>query len=133
MIMSDPDRALATVGRLRELGVCISVDDFGTGYSSLSKLKRLPINELKIDRSFVSSLSHDENDLVIVRFTINLGHDLGLKVIAEGVEDELTLKRLAMLDCDLAQGYHLSQPLPAAEFTVWLMESSHQTARVMSA
>jgi diguanylate cyclase (GGDEF)-like protein len=133
MIMSDPDRALATVGRLRQLGVCISVDDFGTGYSSLSNLKRLPINELKIDRSFVSSLSHDESDLVIVRFTINLGHDLGLKVVAEGVEDELTLKRLAMLDCDLAQGHHLSEALPAAELAAWLVQAAGPAARVMSA
>ena len=116
MIMSDPDRALATVRRLRELGVRISVDDFGTGYSSLSNLKHLPINELKIDRSFVSSLVSDESDLIIVRSTINLGHDLGLDVIAEGVEDEMTLNRLKLLGCDLAQGYHLGRPLPGDAF-----------------
>ena len=118
MIMSDPDRALDTVTRLRELGVCISVDDFGTGYSSLSNLKRLPINELKIDRSFISSLPHDESDLIIVGSTINLGHDLRLNVVAEGVEDEITLKRLEKLGCDLAQGYYFGRPLPSEEFLV---------------
>jgi diguanylate cyclase (GGDEF)-like protein len=133
MILSDPDRALATVTRLRELGVCISVDDFGTGYSSLSNLKRLPITELKIDRSFVSSLSHDEGDLTIVRFTVDLGHDLGLKVIAEGVEDELTLKRLALLGCDLAQGHHVSHALPAEEFAAWLSRAADPAAKALSA
>ncbi len=116
MIMSDPDRALETVRHLRDLGTYVSVDDFGTGYSSLANLKRLPISELKIDRSFISSLPHDESDLIIVGSTINLGHDLGLKVIAEGVEDEITLKRLANLGCDLAQGYYFGRPLPAQEF-----------------
>jgi diguanylate cyclase (GGDEF)-like protein len=120
MIMSDPEGALATVIRLRDLGIRVAVDDFGTGYSSLAHLKRLPINELKIDRSFISPLLKDESDLIIVRSTINLGHDLGLRVIAEGVEDELTLKRLAMLGCDLAQGYHLSRPLPADQFDEWI-------------
>ncbi len=116
MIMSDPDRALETVTRLRDLGAHISVDDFGTGYSSLANLKRLPISELKIDRSFISSLPHDESDLIIVGSTINLGHDLRLQVIAEGVEDEITLKRLANLGCDMAQGYYFGRPLPSQEF-----------------
>ena len=120
MIMSDPGRALATVTRLSALGVGLSVDDFGTGYSSLANLKRLPIQELKIDRSFVSPMLVDESDLIIVRSTINLGHDLGLTVIAEGVEDEATLRRLALLGCDLAQGFHLSRPLPGDEFIDWM-------------
>jgi diguanylate cyclase (GGDEF)-like protein len=120
MLMSDPDRALATVVRLRELGIRVAVDDFGTGYSSLANLKQLPINELKIDRSFISPLLNDESDLIIVRSTINLGHDLGLQVIAEGVEDELTLKRLEMLGCDLAQGYYVSRPLAADAFDAWI-------------
>jgi diguanylate cyclase (GGDEF)-like protein len=124
MIMSDPERALAIVGRLSDLGVRLSVDDFGTGYSSLANLKRLPIDELKIDRSFVSPMMQDESDLIIVRSTINLGHDLGLKVIAEGVEDELTLKRLATLGCDLAQGYHLSRPLAPDAFTTWVADNA---------
>jgi diguanylate cyclase (GGDEF)-like protein len=123
MIMSDPERALVIVGRLSELGVRLSVDDFGTGYSSLANLKRLPIDELKIDRSFVSPMMQDESDLIIVRSTINLGHDLGLTVIAEGVEDELTLKRLATLGCDLAQGYHLSRPLAPDAFEAWVEQN----------
>ncbi len=124
MIMSDPDRAVATVTRLSNLGVRMSVDDFGTGYSSLANLRRLPIDELKIDRSFVSPMLSDESDLIIVRSTINLGHDLGLKIIAEGVEDADTLRRLAVLGCDLAQGYHLSRPLPPAAFDAWLHEAA---------
>jgi diguanylate cyclase (GGDEF)-like protein len=127
MLMSDPDRALATVVRLRELGIRVAVDDFGTGYSSLANLKRLPINELKIDRSFISPLLKDESDLIIVRSTINLGHDLGLTVIAEGVEDELTLKRLELLGCDLAQGYHLSRPLAADAFGEWIGRAEERT------
>ena len=128
MIMSDPERALVIVGRLSELGVRLSVDDFGTGYSSLANLKRLPIDELKIDRSFVSPMMQDESDLIIVRSTINLGHDLGLTVIAEGVEDELTLKRLATLGCDLAQGYHLSRPLAPDAFAAWVAANAPAAA-----
>ena len=124
MIMSDPDRALATVTRLSDLGVRMSVDDFGTGYSSLANLRRLPIDELKIDRSFVSPMLRDESDLIIVRSTINLGHDLGLKIIAEGVEDGATLRQLALLGCDLAQGYHLSRPMPADAFDTWLRNAT---------
>jgi diguanylate cyclase (GGDEF)-like protein len=123
MIMSDPDRALATVTRLSDLGVRMSVDDFGTGYSSLANLRKLPIDELKIDRSFVSPMLQDESDLIIVRSTINLGHDLGLRIIAEGVEDAETLDRLALLGCDLAQGFHVSRPMAADAFTEWLKES----------
>jgi diguanylate cyclase (GGDEF)-like protein len=120
MLMADPDRARTTVTGLSDLGVSISVDDFGTGYSSLANLRRLPIDELKIDRSFVTPMLRDESDLIIVRSTINLAHDLGLGIIAEGVEDQLTLARLAHLGCDLAQGFHLSKPLPAAEFAAWM-------------
>ncbi len=120
MIMSDPDRALATLARLSDLGVRISVDDFGTGYTSLQNLKRLPIDELKIDHSFVTPMLHDESSLIIVRSTINLGHDLGLRVIAEGVEDEPTLTRLSGLGCDLVQGFHVSEPLPARALDEWL-------------
>ena len=109
--MSDPDRSLFTLSRLSQLGVGLSVDDYGTGYSSLANLRRLPIDELKIDRSFVSPMLSDESDLIIVRSTINLGHDLGLKIVAEGVEDEATLHRLAGLGCDFAQGYHFRKPL----------------------
>jgi diguanylate cyclase (GGDEF)-like protein len=133
MIMSDPDRAVATVTRLSALGVRMSVDDFGTGYSSLANLRRLPIDDLKIDRSFVSPMLTDESDLIIVRSTINLGHDLGLKVIAEGVEDSDTLQRLALLGCDLAQGYHLSRPLPPSDFNRWLHDKSPLAPRSLAA
>jgi diguanylate cyclase (GGDEF)-like protein len=120
MIMSDPDRSVATLISLSGLGIRLSIDDFGTGYSSLGHLSRMPVNELKIDRSFVTPMLQDESNLIIVRSTINLGHDLGLEVVAEGVEDEPTLERLAELGCDRVQGYHISRPLPADAFTRWL-------------
>jgi diguanylate cyclase (GGDEF)-like protein len=120
MLMSDPERSLITLLALSKLGVGLSVDDYGTGYSSLANLRRLPIDELKIDRSFVSPMLSDESDLIIVRSTINLGHDLGLKVVAEGVEDEATLVRLAGLGCDYAQGYHFSKPLAPEAFREWI-------------
>jgi diguanylate cyclase (GGDEF)-like protein len=129
MIMSDPERAIATVLRLSELGVHLSVDDFGTGYSSLANLRQLPINELKIDRSFVTPMLQDESDLIIVRSTINLGHDLGLRIVAEGVEDERTLMRLALLGADLAQGYHLSKPLAPEAFSEWMGQAHTPLAR----
>jgi EAL domain-containing protein (putative c-di-GMP-specific phosphodiesterase class I) len=120
MLMSDPERAMATVMLLSELGVSLSVDDFGTGYSSLANLRKLPIDELKIDRSFVSPMLTDESDLIIVRSTINLAHDLGLKVIAEGVEDEATMRHLEHLGCDLVQGYYVSKPLAPTAFDEWI-------------
>ncbi len=120
MIMSDPERAMATVLELSRLGVHLSVDDFGTGYSSLANLRQLPISELKIDRSFVTPMLKDDSDLIIVRSTINLGHDLGLRIVAEGVEDERTLMRLALLGADMAQGFHLSKPLPPEAFGEWM-------------
>src|SRR6185437_5187928 len=131
MLMSDPDRSLVTLTRLNQLGVGLSVDDYGTGYSSLANLRRLPIDELKIDRSFVSPMLSDESDLIIVRSTINLGHDLGLKVVAEGVEDEATLHRLAGLGCDFAQGYHFSKPLAPDAFDEWIGLSADETTDVI--
>jgi EAL domain-containing protein (putative c-di-GMP-specific phosphodiesterase class I) len=97
------------------MGVSVAIDDFGTGYSSLSYLKQFPVQELKIDRAFVREIATDEDDLAIVRATIELGHALGLEVIAEGVEDEASYRILADLGCDAAQGYHLGRPQPAAE------------------
>ncbi|WP_249010015.1 bifunctional diguanylate cyclase/phosphodiesterase [Conexibacter sp. DBS9H8] len=120
MIMADPDLIMATIAKLHAIGVCLSVDDFGTGFSSLGYLKNLPIGELKIDRSFVSQMLSDESDLIIVRSTINLGHDLGLKVVAEGVEDAPTLLKLSALGCDLIQGYYISKPMPAPVFQAWM-------------
>jgi histidine ammonia-lyase len=104
--------------------VRLSVDDFGTGYTSLGYLKRLPINELKIDRSFVTSMTSSEEDAVIVRSTIDLGRNLGLRVVAEGVENAEVWDRLAALGCDAAQGYFMSRPVPAGELTSWLAELS---------
>jgi diguanylate cyclase (GGDEF)-like protein len=119
-IMADPELVAATTGRLEALGVRLSVDDFGTGFSSLAYLKNLPISELKIDRSFVSSMLSHESDLIIVRSTINLAHDLGLRVVAEGVEDAATLLALSNMGCDLIQGFHVSKPLPVDELTRWM-------------
>jgi diguanylate cyclase (GGDEF)-like protein len=123
MIMSDPERALATVAGLSALGIRLSIDDFGTGYSSLANLRRLPIDDLKLDRSFVTTMLEDESDLIIVRSTINLAHDLGLKIVAEGVEDAETLERLRFLGCDLAQGYHLGRPQSPEAFAEALSPS----------
>jgi EAL domain-containing protein (putative c-di-GMP-specific phosphodiesterase class I) len=130
MILSDPQRALATVESLSEIGVRFAVDDFGTGHSSLANLRRLPVHELKIDRSFVTPMLNEESDGVIVRSTVDLGHALGLKVIAEGVEDEITLARLEEIGCDRAQGYYFSKPIPPIDFMRWISryESDYQAA-----
>jgi diguanylate cyclase (GGDEF)-like protein len=125
MILSDPERALATVRELSDLGVRLAVDDFGTGHSSLANLRRLPVHELKIDRSFVTPMLSDESDMVIVRSTVELGHALGLRVIAEGVEDRDTLERLGSLGCDRAQGHYFSVPVPAEEFINWIPSYEH--------
>jgi diguanylate cyclase (GGDEF)-like protein/PAS domain S-box-containing protein len=123
-LMADAARALEVLERVRAMGVSVSIDDFGTGYSSLAYLKRLPVHELKIDRSFVATLATDDNDAAIVRSTVGLAHDLGLTVVAEGVEDQETWDVLTRLGCDVAQGYFISRPLPALAFGEWL-----QTAR----
>jgi diguanylate cyclase (GGDEF)-like protein len=113
MLMHDPVRARATLERLAAIGVRLSVDDFGTGYSSLAHLKRLPVDTLKIDKSFVLDMAENGADEAIVRSMIELAHNLGMRVVAEGVESAATWMRLAALGCDLAQGFHLSRPLPA--------------------
>ncbi len=116
-MMSDPDHVLETLIHFRSLGVDVAIDDFGTGYSSLSYLKRLPVNELKIDREFVKDMRHNKDDAVIVRSTIDLAHNLGMKVVAEGVEDGETLRLLTELNCDLAQGYHFGRPVEAGRIS----------------
>jgi diguanylate cyclase (GGDEF)-like protein len=118
-IMRDPTRSLAVLSELRNLGVRLAVDDFGTGYSSLSYLKHLPVTELKIDRSFVMQMRMDESDERIVQSTIDLSRNLGLRVVAEGVEDGETLTRLGEIGCHDAQGFYLSRPLPAEAFAAW--------------
>ena len=123
MMMGDPTRAMEVLARLNELGVGLSIDDFGTGYSSLNHLKELPINQIKIAQPFVTGMMADENSTVLVLSIIKLAHNLGLKVIAEGVENEETLNRLAAFDCDAAQGYLMAPPLAQAELTRWLSES----------
>ncbi len=122
-IMADPNLAMEVLTRLNAMGVGLSIDDFGTGYSSLAYLKRLPVDEIKIDKSFVIGMATDLNDAVIVRSTIDLAHNLGLKVIAEGVENEALYEKLSALDCDEAQGYYMSRPLPPPELTRWFSES----------
>ncbi len=102
----------------------VAVDDFGTGYASLGYLKRLPVDELKIDKSFVAGMGLDPKDLAIVRSTIGLGHELGLEVVAEGVEDGATWDLLARAGCDLVQGYYISQPVPAARLRHHLSRSN---------
>jgi diguanylate cyclase (GGDEF)-like protein len=123
MIMSNPMRATQILTRLNTMGIPLSIDDFGTGYSSLGYLKKLPVQKIKIDKSFIVGRIEDEDDNVIVQAIINMGHSLGLEVVAEGVEDQLTKDRLTALGCDLVQGYHICHPLPAGEMTSWLEES----------
>ncbi len=119
-ILDDPGRAIETLQRLSELGCKIAIDDYGTGYSSLAYLRRLPLNELKIDKSFVMGMVEDASDAVIVRSTIDLAHNMGLAVVAEGVEDEATLERLRALGCDMVQGFLLSRPMRADEVVAWM-------------
>ncbi len=119
-VMTDIHRALEVLNHLVAMGIHIAVDDFGTGYSSLAYLKRLPIDELKIDRSFVQHMATNQTDEMIVRSTVALAHHLGLQVVAEGVEDKGTWDLLARVGCDVIQGYYLSRPVPAAEFEQWL-------------
>lgn len=122
-VLDDPLRALANLQVLRQTGCALSIDDYGTGYSSLSYLRQMPVSEMKIDRSFVMHLLDNPNDEIIVRSTIELAHNMGLKVTAEGVESEGVLERLRLLGCDLAQGYLISKPIPAEALEKWFRES----------
>jgi EAL domain-containing protein (putative c-di-GMP-specific phosphodiesterase class I) len=122
--MIHPDRAMKTLTELHSMGVSISIDDFGTGYSWLGYLKRLPANEIKIDKAFVLDMATNRDDASIVRSVIDLGHNLGLRVVAEGVENEQTLDMLTDLGCDMAQGDYLSPPIPPEQFVSWLGERS---------
>src|SRR3954462_13084868 len=123
-IMADPAHALAIMSMLQSMGVRLSVDDFGTGYSSLTHLRELPIDEIKIDKSFVMGMITSDADAAIVRTVIDLAHNLGKQVCAEGVEDLETLQCLEEMGCDLAQGYFISHPVPAATLMAWLTENS---------
>ncbi len=120
VVMTDVERTLDILNRLSQLGIQISVDDYGTGYSSLAYLKRMPISELKIDRSFVMHMANSETDATIVQSTIAMAHSLGLKVVAEGIEDENVWNLLADFKCDMAQGYYMSRPLPSQDLENWV-------------
>ena len=115
-VMLDPKQALEVLTELHAMKVSLSIDDFGTGYSSLAYIKKLPVNTIKIDRSFVMDMTTDSNDAAIVRATIGMAHNLGLKVVAEGIETHDAWQMLAELACDIAQGYLISRPLPVEHF-----------------
>jgi diguanylate cyclase (GGDEF)-like protein len=119
-LMADPAMALLVSGELSAQGIALAIDDFGTGYSSLAYLKQLPVREIKIDKSFVTNMTTSRSDAVIVRSTVDLGHNLGLDVVAEGVEDERSLAELRALGCNLAQGYYLSPPVPPDQLVRWI-------------
>jgi EAL domain-containing protein (putative c-di-GMP-specific phosphodiesterase class I) len=119
-MLANPTRAKVVLNELHDLGLRLSIDDFGTGYSSLSYLRQLPVDEIKIDRSFVMGMGEEAGDAVIVRSTVDLGRNLGLEVVAEGVETLALWNTLRELGCNTAQGYFLSKPVSAEELTAWL-------------
>jgi diguanylate cyclase (GGDEF)-like protein len=123
LIMKEYEFAVDTLDVLRSLGITLSIDDFGTGYSSLAHLKKLPIDKIKIDKSFIDDITHDENDVEIAKAIIAMSHSLGLKVLAEGVETEAQLQILKKLKCEKYQGYYLSKPIPADQFEALLKAS----------
>jgi diguanylate cyclase (GGDEF)-like protein len=123
-VMTEPERGVEALARLAEMGFRLAIDDFGTGYSSFSYLKKMPVSTLKVDKSFVLGAARDENDAAIVRTSIALAHNLNMKIVAEGVEDELTLERLRQLGCDAAQGNFMSRALTSEELVEWLRHSS---------
>jgi diguanylate cyclase (GGDEF)-like protein len=132
-IMAEPARSIAILKALSSMGVQLAIDDFGIGYSSLSQLRRLPVNELKIDKSFVMNMELDSSDAVIVRSTVELGRSLGLEVVAEGVETDAIHRHLVDLGCNFAQGYHFSRPLPADKLIKWIQNSREEQERWMAA
>jgi EAL domain-containing protein (putative c-di-GMP-specific phosphodiesterase class I) len=129
-ILADPVRAAEVCGRLNELGIGLSLDDFGAGYSSLGYLKRLPVQEIKIDKSFILGMTEDENDEVIVRSTIDLARNLGLRVVAEGVETREVWDSLQSLGCDVAQGFFLGRPMPGHMLPEWFANFGNPSSLV---
>jgi EAL domain-containing protein (putative c-di-GMP-specific phosphodiesterase class I) len=127
-MMAESGRSIGVLSALSDIGLRLSIDDFGTGYSSLSHLKRLPIHEIKIDKSFVMNMEHDPNDTRIVNATIDLAGNLGLLVVAEGVEDAATAEHLRAMGCDLAQGFHYSRAIPGPQVTTLLERETLSTA-----
>jgi EAL domain-containing protein (putative c-di-GMP-specific phosphodiesterase class I) len=128
-LMADPERALNTLTRLGAMGVQMAIDDFGTGYSSLSYLTRLPAHQLKIDRAFVRNLGDETRQAAVVHSTIELGHTLGLEVVAEGVEDEATRELLSGLGCDRVQGFHVARPMPGRDVARWCAERGEPSGK----
>jgi diguanylate cyclase len=122
VLMKDADQALGQLTALRAQGLRIAVDDYGTGYSSLSYLQRLPVDDLKLDRAFVGACDTDPRSAAIVQSTVGLAHSLGLRIIAEGVENEAVFACLAEYGCDVAQGYGIARPADAERVTAWLRE-----------
>src|SRR6266511_5808123 len=132
-IMADPVHALQVLSRLNATGVQLAIDDFGTGYSSMAYLRNLPVHELKVDRTFVTHMTSNASDATIVRSTLNLGHNLGLRVVAEGVEDRATLLELDALGCDAIQGYYISKPMPADDLSRWRDQMPARVSATMPA
>jgi EAL domain-containing protein (putative c-di-GMP-specific phosphodiesterase class I) len=128
-LMADPRRVLVTLHRLDKLGVALSLDDFGTGYSSLQHLRRLPLAEVKIDRSFVLGMASDPDDAAVVSSIIDLARALGLRVVAEGVEDDQTRRMLLAAGCEVAQGWFYARPMPADDLLGWLVRYRPATLR----
>ncbi|HET9848957.1 MAG TPA: GGDEF domain-containing phosphodiesterase, partial [Candidatus Dormibacteraeota bacterium] len=127
--MSEPERVIQTIAPLQQAGIQFAIDDFGTGYSSLAYLQRLPVREIKIDRSFVGKMAGNAGSASIVQATVELGHRLGLDVVAEGIEDDKTYDLLLKSGCDTGQGYLISRPLPASQFADWLRDGAWIAAR----
>jgi EAL domain-containing protein (putative c-di-GMP-specific phosphodiesterase class I) len=123
----DAERSVAILTRLKGVGVQISIDDFGSGFSSLAQLRRMPFDEIKIDRPFVRGMLADPGDMALVRSAVDLGHNFGLRVVAEGAEDEATLAELTRLGCDLAQGHAVSQALAPAALREWWLQHPRGT------
>jgi len=131
-VMADTWRTIPVLEELALSGVRLSIDDFGKGNTALAYLQRLPVHEVKIDKSFIFRMSSDMGDAVIAQTIIELGHNLGLSVVAEGVEDQITWDRLGAMGCDFAQGYHLSKPVPAGVVTRWLEEREQSRSGLAS-
>lgn len=125
-VVADPDNAIKQLSLLKQHGLKLSIDDYGTGYSSLAQLKQLPVDELKIDKSFVQNLMVNSDDQIIVNSTLQLAHNLGLRVVAEGIENQATLNWLTERGCEMGQGFYLSKPIDAQALTTWLAQSLYQ-------
>jgi EAL domain-containing protein (putative c-di-GMP-specific phosphodiesterase class I) len=126
-LMTDPARARAVLDRIRRLGAGVSIDDYGTGYSSLAYLRDLAVDELKIDRAFIANIAGSTSAVAIVRHTVELGHALGLRLVAEGIEDQDSARILTALGCDIAQGYHIARPMPAQDLLAWMQRHDTPT------